>query len=281
MQWRSDKKRFAQQEYWSAADGKVSKSFSKIFIDPLSDETYSLGFIYVESKNMDLIGGFPGSILLYAVRPFDPDMGCTGKLQGILPATGPPKVSTTELDGHPFAVIEEPFGKRRRVIWTDPAMDFAITRYVVSSDGREVHRCEVTLGNDPIVGSIPKSWRSQNWELGSNGAFRLQSTDFAQIVKYEINSKVEAADFNPQFPAGTVVTDRRSKTEYLVKNDGTKRQIVPAEREREATYAEIASTETGQAALYGSSSWILSYWLLGAGVIIAFVPFALWIRRRV
>jgi hypothetical protein len=88
------------------------------------------------------------------------------------------------------------------------------------------------------------------------------------MVRADINPTIEIAEFRPEFPPGTMVRDDRHNArqgnaphEYLVREDGAKRAILPAERSRNAKYEDLASTEPGRAELYKGESSLILWWL--------------------
>jgi hypothetical protein len=48
--------------------------------------------------------------------------------------------------------------------------------------------------------------------------------------------------FEPTFPAGAWVTDHRTGSQWIVRDDGSKRWITPSEIERGVTRAELVAT---------------------------------------
>lgn len=278
MQWNNEKKKFVDQTYWSAADGRTSKSFFETHTEPLSDGPYPIGLIHKKSDNPDLVGGFPGKVLLFCVRPLDPNMGCTGKLKAILSPTSPPVVTASQRDGRTYSLIQERFGDYARSIWVDAARDFVIVRYAVAMKGREFEVDEVVYDEDRTIGWVPRSWRSTGWNQGAGGTWKFRSLRNASMVNYEINPTVDNAVFRPSFPPGTMVTDYRTDEEYLVKSDGTSRPILPLEREREVSYEEIVATESGRAGLYRSPSIAKYYWWIVGGILTS-LSVAIWRYR--
>jgi hypothetical protein len=292
MEWHDVTKSFVDQEYFSSSDLQVSKSFSKVHFDDKLGKPHPVGAIHKTPRNSDTVGASPFQLVMFTFRAFDPIVGCTGNLFDH-PPTDSPTLSSGELEGSRYLVIRQSFGAWSRTIWVDSARGFTIRRYLATHSGNPVTQIDATYKMDGKVGWVPNTWTMTGWLPGPNNTRRLAYNLASQLDSYEINPRLDIEVFRPQFPTGAVVVDSRNPKviapgnahvpqEYLVKSDGSKRTVLPAERLRGASHDELLSTETGKAGLYreDGGSWI---WLIAAalmGVIAAGWSIRAYLRHR-
>jgi hypothetical protein len=234
---------FYPQTYVSASDGKTSLSIYFRSVDSRSQLIRPVGFIHEGPENADASNYHIGPILFFA-RPLDPEFGLLGRAPD--DKNGPPLLSFKDLDGVRCAVITQPAGRRVKEIWVDPASSYVIRRYVVYYLGKLSYQIDLKYAAHSQLGWTPQSWQIHHWLPAQE---RLDLFESAAVASVEINPQIDLAEFRPAFPAGAVVRDARNDIEFLVRDDGTKREITDEERRRNATYQEILQTESGEAGL--------------------------------
>ena len=103
-----------------------------------------------------------------------------------------------------------------------------MVRYTQSGDGKIVLQIDFRHKEDPIQGWIPASWRTI--VMRPDGT--LQTSVAAEVSSYAINPVIETKEFEIDFPEGTMVYDKETKSEFIVRPDGGRRVITDAERAR-------------------------------------------------
>ena len=240
FEWREqrDPPGFYPQAYVSASDGETSVALYRNSEGSNSKTVHPVGFILDGPEHPDARGNYHIETILLFARPLSPAFGFAGKPDRA------PSLYFSALDGVRCAVITEQFGRQFREIWIDPAKDCVIRRYVVYSTGKLSYEIEADYTAHPQVGWVPQAWRIHHWLTAGDRPHVFES---AEVTSLEINPPIEASEFLPAFPAGTVVRDARTDIDFLVKSDGGKREITREERRRNATYEEILQTESGEA----------------------------------
>ena len=125
-------------------------------------------------------------------------------------------------------------------IWVDPARDFLVLRFVKYIDGKLTSKTDISYVEDAEHQWVPSAWKRSHW----NTKQRLRFTVHAKVIDYAINPPIDASTFTIEFVPGTYVYDRRSKEQYIAREGGGKRIVLPSEWKAGATYEQLLNSET-------------------------------------
>lgn len=222
------------RKYTSVYDGTESSEFKAA----VSKEQFPRGALFGSRPNTQL-KTVHCSPPVWFYRPLDIGMG--GFDQERLVLTG----EAGTIAGQDCIVLAERSGGFDDIygwrLWLDPSEGFAIRRAVRMRQGRVAWQFDVAYGemNDE---SIPTRWTLVR--MGNN---RIESQLECRVVDFALNMTVPAAIFKIEFPPGTRVADLRRGTEqeYIVREDGPPRAILPADRG--ASYEQLVESEPGMA----------------------------------
>jgi hypothetical protein len=174
--------------------------------------------------------------------------------------------------------------KSRRTFWLDPKQDFSIRRFIAhaSTGGTQV---DIRYRRDDRLGWIPTEWTVSSF--GEENGGRL---DAARIVVMKLESRGALTDEEStvRFPTGTWVIDDPAAKQYILRPEGSRRDIRLLEFDWLPTYAELSATEPGQVgALVESQLRWKRYWqsarypiALGVTFLASALALSLWRRRR-
>lgn len=134
--------------------------------------------------------------------------------------------------------------------WVDPDRDFVIVRVRQFSPQRDdvpSVQFDITYSRDAQHGWVPSEWNGTK-TLGDD---QLSESWSNRVTSYELNCRVDPADFDYIFSPGTWVTDRRNRSHYIVRADGSKRIIKQDEtlsgRTQLETYRKLLQSSSGEA----------------------------------
>ena len=156
--------------------------------------------------------------------------------------------------------------------------DFVVLRVAESSiagDGRIVFKLDISYERDAVEGWYPAAWTGMS--LFSSGRIAMQFT--AKVANYEINPKIPRADFQLDFPPGTIVADGRfGNSHYIVKPDGTKREISNGEMLAGIPFERLLATDTDEG--MSRTRRVMRISAACATIVVIFTLFVWWLRRR-
>lgn len=175
--------------------------------------------------------------LLLAFRPFDEKLVRIVREDYIV-VDDPSAI----VDGNKCDVLQSKSGGLRRVIWVDPAREDLILQYKEIVDGALIIQLAIKYQDHPELGWIPNEWKA-DW-LNADGS--VAESARTRLLNAEINIPLKPDEFRIQFDPGTLVTDLRNGTHFVVKMDGTQRDITREELPQ-ATFDELMRTKTGEA----------------------------------
>jgi hypothetical protein len=124
------------------------------------------------------------------------------------------------------------------------------------------------------------TWRPKGWKtaiLGEGGKLREQMKSV--VKKFEINAPIPDSVFEFDFPSGTIITNRKTKEVYLVRESGEKRPVTRAELGDFVSQKQLLETDPGG----GSRRWSWLVALLAGTallVIILVLARSFWLGRR-
>ena len=127
-------------------------------------------------------------------------------------------------------------------LWLDPESKYSVTRVDHTYGGTLRHRIDIVYDRSSGNGAIPVGWKRLHWS--PDGMLRM-SVD-TRVTDYEINPKLSSETFTIQFAPGTYVRDRRSGEQYIVREGGQKRVVLPSELRAGAGYQDLLNSETGK-----------------------------------
>lgn len=166
-------------------------------------------------------------------------------------------------------------GGRRQQFWSDPERNYCIARYRWLLSGGTPHTTiDIEYTDDPAQGPVPTQWTVR--EFDSDGS--LMQQEDAKVTSYEINKEIPADEFRIAFPVGTYVSDQRTRERYIVREDGQKRPVTPAERKGGATYKQLLNSEPGEGLTRRGST--LRFTLIFLTVFVIIILIGLSLRQR-
>lgn len=150
-------------------------------------------------------------------------------------------------------------------IWIDPNKGFLPVRLFEYSSGVLEHSLYITYSTDERDGWLPSSWRDV-WSY-PNGKLKGQiySTETAETTKCKINVPIDGSSFEVQFPSGTWVHNYYTEKEYIVRDGGDIRPILPGEYNG-TNYEQL---------LHSNPPRLLRKWLGGLIVIICTISISI------
>ena len=95
--------------------------------------------------------------------------------------------------------------------------------------------------------AYPQTWK--RILFAEDGGYEM--TAEANVTSHDFKPKVDDRDFYIEFPPNTWVRDRRpgEPTQYILREDGSRRVILPEDLRRGATCQDLLETESGKAGL--------------------------------
>jgi hypothetical protein len=177
---------------------------------------------------------------------------------------------------HDVACVSIEFGKY--VFWIDPARDFLPVRYAETTATREIVR-QVDYSS---YRQIDGRWLLSGWRncLLSGPSGSASETSDVSVGEFDLTSEVDDREFEVEFPAGTLVRDRRPPpSTYIVRGNGEKRVV--QENELAASYEQLLATESGrglESARGGTRQYLR--WLVGSLLAVGALLYIAWRFRR-
>ena len=260
-QWSKTEQTFISCGYTASFDGELLKI---LFDKAAPDKLYPSGSIRAAKKHFS-VGEIHLRPLLMTFRAADPKMR-------------PLDLSQMELSGRLMRIqghtcsemqLQQPASTGVSQLWVDPSRHFVIPRYVVTNKGKVIYQIDVDFIEDAQAGWVPSSWKV----VANLPSGEMRSSARSKIIKYEINPAIPANHFDIAFPLGAHMENFVTGETYIIKKDGSKRQIERAELG--LTYEQLDSSRPGE--LVGQSPSFFEgwgVWLLGAilgGSMLAFV----------
>jgi hypothetical protein len=274
--WDAEKGELVPNEKIFTFDGEESKDFW-----PKGTKKADQGYINTIKHNSQVTSLHALPILML-FRPFHSSMGFFKPERYVV---GPQPGVIGDRTCLILNEVPEPTSTRVRAIWVDPARDYVVCRYAISTNGQTHVKLDISYQQDPKHGWVPSEWDVT--ELASADVVLRSFT--AKVSDYAINVPLDAALFQVDFPAGTWVTDFREKSDlgshsdYLVRPNGTKRPIL--RREIGAKYEQLQKTESGMALVGSQESLGAWRWFVALTTLVTVVAFVAagisrWARQR-
>jgi hypothetical protein len=254
----------------SASDGNVSK----LLMEKNEKLRYPAGNILANPR-CDAETGI-------AYKPIVWTFGDLGVLALERPAVKPPTAETA-VSSRPCLLVESSRGPLVESFWIDASRDYSILRYRTAFQGATETQLDCSYERSPGGCWVPVDWTATKFYAPKD---IVSALIHVKVKEYVVNPTFAADEFSITFPPGTVVSDGRPAggprggrvVDYLVKEDGSKRVITPAEAQ--ASYETLLKTESGKAATPPAkrpSRWL---WVAANCVLIALLGILFYIRRR-
>lgn len=247
--WVPAEGRFIPRLYVSSFDGNQAKAF----YGRSAEKHHPLGFVSEDQENQDA-SGLKVYPILMAYRPLNPDLGAFKVSEWHVRDTN------AIADGQACIVLEKASDRRKEAIWVDPKREFSVVRQETHVGGKPADQLTVSYAQDPVWHWVPKTW---NVTVIDPRTGKVVRAAVARVTKYDFNRDYSPQDFDFEFPVGTYLTDYRDHStdyrdhsEYIVLANGGRRLITAAEKVRGATYDDFLRTESGQAGLSRTRSWL-------------------------
>lgn len=198
----------------------------------------------------------PAALIPLAVtfRPFVPDL-CSDKFSKAR-LTG----SRSLIGGRSCLDLEYRDSNSVRRVSVDPARNYVVVRVIDLQGERALGSVSIDYRPDASLGWVPSAWNitDLNTKTGT-----LRYSRQGTVTSCEINPTVAPTEFVVDFPPGTLVYDRSDKSDYMIREGGRKRKILP--EEVTLTYDQLLKSDTGEA------HWNPRYWLISWKYGLAFV----------
>jgi hypothetical protein len=154
---------------------------------------------------------------------------------------GPMIFGTERLDGKECVVLGWRSGVQASVqtkVWFDPARNFVPIREQTKLR-QNIVQFDIEYTRDGTHNFVPTTYTCSTW----GAPMKLLSSEQMKVTDWAINPSVEAKTFDLVFPAGTYVFDRNHKIEYILRENGSQRQVSDQEWNRGATYESLLNSE--------------------------------------
>jgi len=205
-EWSTDKSEFVPKHYVEIFDGNIRKSH---FLESASGfPSASLGGFNNNNTVGKLVWLHP---LNMVYRPFDKAAGIFDSKKLSL------KQEMSASESGPVMVL----GHGEGDVWVDPKRDYLPIRYIVLRDGVKVWQMDLSFNHDERDGWVPNSWTIN--QLDRDG--KARASESAKVLKFSINKPVADAEFELDLSAGAYVNDISAKQVYIVRPDGSRREI--------------------------------------------------------
>lgn len=197
--------------------------------------------------------------LFYALHPLHPQVFGSGPKQWRL------EPDPAVIDGRRCVIISRhtrhPGSKYRLSVFLDPARDFVPLRRESYVNGNLSTRVDMTYVDGSEHSWLPARWTSTDF---GNTTGRVLKRSDNRVTEVALNEPLPDDHFRFEFPAGTVVTDKRQQEaqRFFVEEDGS---WVPYEKGR------TPATPVGR-------SWTTWTWL--AVLVAGAVTLGIWFHKR-
>ena len=158
------------------------------------------------------------------------------------------------VDGRPCIELKSGSTATKRM-YVDPSQEYVIVRYLDSYlDGNKnkiSHKTDVQFKQDKVHGWIPEGWKS-TWFWDEDVDLSIEAT----IKHHELNAAVSAAEFDIEFPPGTVVVNMLTNERHVIKATGEKRPVL--REEQGLSYEQVINSEPGEILGERKAHWTFS-----------------------
>lgn len=236
QEWSADVQGYVPGSYVGVFDGKDPKSLHSFDITGKLGCS-AMGYIQTAPKHPDHSDATIRPLLL-AYRPLSPDLG------GVDPTKLSVSADQGVISGRVCALItqQRPRSGARRTFWVDPERDYAIVRWIDTSDRRVVATFDISYQHNDADGWFPCEWSAVMPDSSGKTAIQF----IAHVSRHEINQPIALREFQIEFPAGAMVVDYGAKSTFLVRNGGEKRFISPRERAAGIPIEQLSVTKTDE-----------------------------------
>lgn len=273
--------RVFQKRYMSVFDGQTSQSFHEDI--ERSAKEYPLGgFIRRGQDNYDFRNREIAPILVTF-------RGCELSCGGVDLESYECGLKRANVNGHMCSALQPRTWTEKeykRTYWVDSTRDYIVLRIVYGRMGKPpIYSTDIDYHLDAASVWVPSRWHTI---VTSGSATRVDSQLSVDNVVYTADNDIPDAAFTIEFPPGTAVVDRRSATDFapgerfIVRQDGSKRMVTNEELSRGARYADLVSTESGEAAKANDIKGHRRVMIIAVSVVcLGLVVCAFWRTRRI
>ncbi len=261
--WDDEDKCYAPTQYTNVWDGKEGRGLDQL----LDKSDHWSGRIVSRTAEVLLETSLVPQVAMW---PLDPILSAV-KIEDYQ-ATD----HRAEIDGESCILLRKVAGHEYlNELWVDPARDYLIVRMNTCEGSFVRERIEIKYQRDAEHGYYPAEWR----EVLMNSPERLCTTRESKASEHTFTPELEPSDFQLEFPADTMVTDKRGSeyTRYLVLPDGNKRLVLEEEWEAFVPRKTLMETEPGEPLRPQASRWP---WMLLFSVVPVAVILLAVLRRR-
>ena len=177
--------------------------------------------------------------------------------------------------------IHDPRGSLERAFWLGDGPNMEVVRYVVESLDRRA-QIDIDYIDDASINPQPADWIVTLFG-GPNDP--IQDVSRAIVSDVEMKEML-GIDSSKSFPLGSWVVNEEEGTQYLLREGGERRLILPQELQSNPTYAALSSSETGgilkRSDVHGATQRLGTSSLISGlfGGSLLFAAAALWFRQK-
>jgi hypothetical protein len=231
-EWDPEKQDFRPVKYVSVFDGKTAKY---LYPDGIAHATWPLGTIRADPNYRDAeLAALRPLLLVY--RPFVETLQPVD-IQGFSLEN-----DDVVIDGLHCIELVRRFSTNSSIhFWLDRDRDFLLIRRLIVEQGKPFESIDIRYQIKEGIGFVPFEWRV----VSNSGKGQLLCSGQGTLTSISINMSVEESSFDIDFPPGARVEDERKKEDYILRQDGSKRPILP--QDFGATYEQILNSTPGNA----------------------------------
>jgi len=262
------------RDYWPRHAGEYPRGIIRHAL-PLR---VTIGELPVQTKISNTLQELSLVAAILAVNPMHPSLA--SHWEGFEVEAG-----AVLADGKPCLVLTDAGSEdvtSQTIVWVDPADNYVIRR-LIASTGRVGYQIDIRYGPDQSS-RVPTEWTvcSFGEEPGAMQAVH------AVVTKLAPRGPLTGNESEVRFAPGTWVIDATDGGQYILRDDGTPRDIHSSEFDWLPTYSELEATEAGQVGelVERNLRWT-QYWrmtrvpvIFGVASIACGIALAIWRRVR-
>ncbi len=239
-QWSAAKQSYVPMPYVGVFDGKIAKVLHTL------GSTYTHwpdALVYREAKHPDRDNLNLLPLLMH--------------YRGVNPELRPYSIETMTVgglgrapDGSDCLELTRDLNGAIQRFWVDPMREYSVVGYLLTVKDRPMTKIAIRYRNDSGHGWVLAAWELSSFQTDG----RLTYSTHAQVTQVELNIDLPNSEFDVEFPPGTLVTDEKSKTTYIVNADNSQRQIQPSEIQ--LSYDQLISSTPPQSLIESARPWI-------------------------
>ncbi len=253
--WSSEKNQYVPKTTRDIFDGQLRKVF-------FPQGVKSFPNLHISNNTAsDTARDLRAAAIRMVYRPFDTTMG----------VFDPSKLAITERKGvvenRQCLILSHTQDTQEEMIWVDPSRSFLPLRHTIRRRGVIAEQTEISYREDPSNGWVPALWNNALLDKDGN----TMKSWSGKVTQYQLNEPIPDSTFETDYPPGTYVQNYVTRENYILREGGGRRPILPGEYKGD-NYEEILNSEPPSSNTMGR--WIAS--VSGGSFIVVLV----YLRRR-